>query len=90
MMDTLILDNLSPFAFTKITTTHRPPARSTGGNNSNMHHHSNNNGLPIKKSTSSSNMTQSHFSNNYQYSNMGCNGAMRMNLQKNKIPTQGM
>ncbi|XP_035779890.1 katanin p60 ATPase-containing subunit A1-like isoform X3 [Anopheles albimanus] len=31
MMDTLILDNLTPFAFTKITTTHRP-ARISGGN----------------------------------------------------------
>uniref|UniRef100_A0AAG5CUD8 Katanin p60 ATPase-containing subunit A1 n=1 Tax=Anopheles atroparvus TaxID=41427 RepID=A0AAG5CUD8_ANOAO len=30
MMDTLILDNLAPFAFTKITTTHRP-TRISGG-----------------------------------------------------------
>uniref|UniRef100_A0A182MKQ4 Katanin p60 ATPase-containing subunit A1 n=1 Tax=Anopheles culicifacies TaxID=139723 RepID=A0A182MKQ4_9DIPT len=34
MMDTLILDNLAPFAFTKITTTHRPTRISGGGGGS--------------------------------------------------------
>ncbi|XP_038120057.1 katanin p60 ATPase-containing subunit A1 isoform X1 [Culex quinquefasciatus] len=98
MMDTLILDNLAPFAFTKITTTHRPsrisatnpgagggpggggPGPSIGGG-----------GVPVigmKKATSTSNVAAA--TSVHSGGGGGPPGStIRVNLQKNKIPTQG-
>ncbi|XP_039430895.1 katanin p60 ATPase-containing subunit A-like 1 isoform X3 [Culex pipiens pallens] len=98
MMDTLILDNLAPFAFTKITTTHRPsrisatnpgagggpggggPGPSIGGG-----------GVPVigmKKATSTSNVAAA--TSVHPGGGGGPPGStIRVNLQKNKIPTQG-
>uniref|UniRef100_A0A8D8PIK3 Katanin p60 ATPase-containing subunit A1 n=2 Tax=Culex pipiens TaxID=7175 RepID=A0A8D8PIK3_CULPI len=97
MMDTLILDNLAPFAFTKITTTHRPsrisasnpgagggpggggPGPSIGGG-----------GVPVigmKKATSTSNVAAA--TSVHPGGGGGPPGSsIRVNLQKNKIPTQ--
>ncbi|XP_062555343.1 katanin p60 ATPase-containing subunit A1 isoform X5 [Armigeres subalbatus] len=100
MMDTLILDNLAPFAFTKITTTHRPSRISAsngggpggapmgvesgtrvvgGGGGGGV------GGVPVigggvRKATSTSNVAAS---------GIGGGSSIRVNLQKNKIPTQG-
>ncbi|XP_062555337.1 katanin p60 ATPase-containing subunit A1 isoform X3 [Armigeres subalbatus] len=99
MMDTLILDNLAPFAFTKITTTHRPSRISAsngggpggapmgvesgtrvvgGGGGGGV------GGVPVigggvRKATSTSNVAAS---------GIGGGSSIRVNLQKNKIPTQ--
>ncbi|XP_055635414.1 katanin p60 ATPase-containing subunit A-like 1 isoform X2 [Toxorhynchites rutilus septentrionalis] len=97
MMDTLILDNLAPFAFTKITTTHRPsritatnlgpagvPASSGGGNGGTMVTGGGGMGGGVKKATSTSNVTAS-----CGVAGGGVSSStIRVNLQKNKIPTQ--
>ncbi|XP_058822667.1 katanin p60 ATPase-containing subunit A-like 1 isoform X2 [Topomyia yanbarensis] len=99
MMDTLILDNLAPFAFTKITTTHRPsriaatnlgPANvSSGGSGIG--------GVPgmgggVKKATSTSNVSTSCGSSSGGGGGGGGGGvgssSIRVNLQRNKLPTQ--
>lgn len=70
MMDSLILDNFSPYSFTKITTTHRPQRMATS----------------VKKTTTTGT------SNNVNANNMIPQSAtgIRLNIQKNKIPMQGM
>lgn len=132
MMDTLILDNLAPFAFTKITTTHRPTRISGGGggtggggsSGSGGSGGSGSNGVPgggggggvglletrngplggmgqegilrggpgglgsggsmgVKKATSTSNVS------NLIGAGTVSTSTIRVNLQKNKIPTQG-
>nr|XP_040220260.2 katanin p60 ATPase-containing subunit A1 isoform X2 [Anopheles coluzzii] len=131
MMDTLILDNLAPFAFTKITTTHRPTRISGGGggtggggsSGSGGSGGSGSNGVPgsgggggvglletrngplggmgqegilrggpgglgsggsmgVKKATSTSNVS------NLIGAGTVSTSTIRVNLQKNKIPTQ--
>ncbi|XP_065078175.1 katanin p60 ATPase-containing subunit A1 isoform X3 [Ochlerotatus camptorhynchus] len=99
MMDTLILDNLAPFAFTKITTTHRPsrisanngPGGAPGGveNGSRV---GGGGGVPIigggvKRATSTSNVASC--GGGGIGGGGGGGGSIRVNLQKNKIPTQG-
>ncbi|XP_053660710.1 katanin p60 ATPase-containing subunit A1 [Anopheles marshallii] len=128
MMDTLILDNLAPFAFTKITTTHRPTRISGGGGGGSGSggSGSGSNGVPgggggagglidarsgplggmgqegmlrngpgghggggsggsmgVKKATSTSNVS------NLIGAGTVSTSTIRVNLQKNKIPTQG-
>uniref|UniRef100_A0A182PE66 Katanin p60 ATPase-containing subunit A1 n=1 Tax=Anopheles epiroticus TaxID=199890 RepID=A0A182PE66_9DIPT len=131
MMDTLILDNLAPFAFTKITTTHRPTRIGGGSGGSGGGSGSGSNGVPggggaggsggggggglldgrtgplagmggqegilrngpgglgsggsgmgVKKATSTSNVS------NLIGAGTVSTSTIRVNLQKNKIPTQ--
>jgi hypothetical protein len=113
MMDSLILDNLAPFAFTKITTTHRPLRSlkkatsttnvplTTANNNSNGVVHQNvgytqGNGLGVPCMNSVNNMGGGGgmgYINGYSTmaasSASNNNATIRINLQNNKIPTQG-
>jgi hypothetical protein len=76
MMDNLILDNLAPFAFTKITTHHRARGLS-GGNNVGT------NANVVKKATSHNNLPQQSGGN-------VINGMGGTSLRINKkVPTQG-
>ncbi|KAL1379694.1 hypothetical protein pipiens_020274, partial [Culex pipiens pipiens] len=74
MMDTLILDNLAPFAFTKITTTHRPSRISATNPGAG--------GGPARAT----------WLRRLRSTPVGGGGppgsTIRVNLQKNKIPTQ--
>lgn len=63
MMDSLILNEFPPYAFTKITTSHRPTRT--------------NNGIASKLL-------------NKTAVNGGMVGVMRPNLQKSKVPLQGI
>ncbi|XP_053671912.1 katanin p60 ATPase-containing subunit A1 [Anopheles nili] len=116
MMDTLILDNLAPFAFTKITTTHRPTRISGGGSGSGgsgiagggssggggsggiidartshvgglaqegLLRGGPGTSMGVKKATSTSNVS------NLVGGGTVSTSTIRVNLQKNKIPTQG-
>ncbi|XP_055546909.1 katanin p60 ATPase-containing subunit A-like 1 isoform X1 [Wyeomyia smithii] len=94
MMDTLILDNLAPFAFTKITTTHRPSRIAatnlgpTNGSSGSSGAGCGLSGVPgmgvgVKKATSTSNVAASCAAGE----SLG-SSSIRVNLQKNKIPTQ--
>lgn len=79
MMDSLILDNLAPFAFTKITTHHRSRGLSNGNGVAT------NANVIVKKATSQNNLPQ-HSGNNMTGMGMG-GSSLRMNNKK--IPTQG-
>ncbi|EAT42264.1 AAEL006182-PA [Aedes aegypti] len=76
MMDTLILDNLAPFAFTKITTTHRPSRISAS------------NGGPGGASMGVETTSTSNVAASCGPGGIGGGGSIRVNLHKNKIPTQ--
>ncbi|XP_058449581.1 katanin p60 ATPase-containing subunit A-like 1 isoform X2 [Malaya genurostris] len=99
MMDTLILDNLAPFAFTKITTTHRPSriAATNLGPANVSSSGSGSGGVPgmgggVKKATSTSNVSTSCGSSGGGSGSGGGGGigssSIRVNLQRNKLPTQ--
>ena len=82
MMDTLILDNLSPFTFTKITTTHRPQRISAGNlANGSLLAATTATQSNLKKATSTANVSQGTLPGM-------ASSTIRVNLQK-KIPTQG-
>ncbi|XP_055606105.1 katanin p60 ATPase-containing subunit A1 isoform X2 [Uranotaenia lowii] len=103
MMDTLILDNLAPFAFTKITTTHRPsritattsnldrggPGGGSGSGNGGGGGPGGGHGGPILIGGGGGGMKKATSTNNMAGHGGPSNGStIRVNLQKNKIPTQ--
>jgi hypothetical protein len=93
MMDSLILDNLAPFAFTKITTTHRPlrslkkatsttnvPTSASAAVQQNVGYtHGNGLGVPCMNAGGSFGPPSANANNT----------TIRINLQKQKLPTQG-
>lgn len=99
MMDSLILNEFPPYAFTKITTTHRPVRTSNGMTTTKLLAKSTAN---IASSTAGNNNNNNNIngSANYHHNNngtssvasvLGMNGGLRQTpLQKSKVPMQGL
>lgn len=99
MMDSLILNEFPPYAFTKITTTHRPVRTSNGMTTTKLLAKSTAN---IPSSTAGNNNTNNNnnINSNYHQNNngtssvasvLGMNGGLRQTpLQKSKVPMQGV
>lgn len=101
MMDSLILNEFPPYAFTKITTTHRPVRTSNGMATSKLLAKSTAN-IPSSTANNNNNNISSSSSGNHHHNNnnngtssvasvLGMNGGLRPTpLQKAKVPMQGL
>lgn len=99
MMDSLILNEFPPYAFTKITTTHRPVRTSNGMNTSKLLAKSTAN-IPSSTVNNNNNNSNHHHHNSSSTNKngtssvasvLGMNGGLRQTpLQKAKVPMQGL
>lgn len=104
MMDSLILNEFPPYAFTKITTTHRPVRTSNGMTASKLLAKSTAN-IPSATAANNNNNNNSHSgsSSNHHHNNSNNNGTSSVAsvlgmyggprptpLQKAKVPMQGL